>query len=589
MTRSIHQICRSLLGLCVAVAPLLAVDFPLSPGDLSLQKGKVDPNADAECMLWDIRVNNEALNGGQDTLTTFTYFVRIKIFTDGGVKKYGTVDLPYGQKERVADVTGRTIEPDGSMIELQKDAIFSHTLEKLHRRKTEAISFAMPGVKPGAIIEYRYKVYEDTIWDYVPLPAQMEIPVERVVYHVKPLDTYYTSYRMGMRSFRINVPDPKPEQSGFSVTSAENIPAFHPEEDAPPDREIQPWVLIYYTENIKEDADHFWKHKGKELYQGYSKDVKVNGDVKQIAEQVTNGAKTDDEKLANIYYYCQKHIKNVYGRDVSDAERQAFKPNKNTIDTLKRSEGTAYDITTAFIALAEAAGYDARLARLADRESMIFRKEFMVPFFTVRDAAVNVNGKWRFYDPATPWLAAGQLRWQEQGVEALLPDPKDSEFTVVAVTPAEETNRKQVARVTLDEQGALEGELEETFTGQFAAEWRGENIEHSEAERKKQFEEAIHLRLPGAEITDIKLSDPADVTIPVKVSCKVKMDGFATRTGKRLFFTPALFQINAPARYSETTRKYDLLYKFPWSETEDVSITFPEGFQLDHADLARSD
>jgi Domain of Unknown Function with PDB structure (DUF3857)/Transglutaminase-like superfamily len=560
--------------------------LPLDPNDVSLQKAKVDPNADAECLLWDLRVNDELL-GGRDPRTTYTNYVRIKIFTDAGVKKYGTVDLEYQGKEHIGDISGHTIEPDGTVLDMKKDAIFDHLIEKRRRVKVHAVSFAMPGLKPGSIIEYRYKKFEDNaLADYVPLEAQMGIPVERVVYHVKPLNDPYIPFTMRYMPFNTALPPFKPENGGYFISSLQNIPAFHAEDDAPPDREIRPWVLIYYSEDRKENIDKFWKTEGKNRYKSYSQEVKVNGDVKQIAEEQISGAKSDDEKLRKLYVYCQKHLKDINGSQATDADRESYKGNHNTVETLKRGMGTWRDIDLAFVALATAAGYDARLAYMVDREQMIFHKELMIPWLPIVDVAVNVGGKWRLYDPSSRYLPAGELRWQEQAVYALIADPKEPEFYQTAVMNADQSMRKQAGRLKLDEEGTLEGDLDQTLTGGLAAEWRFENMDHSVAEREKLFGDEVKSHLAGAEVTEIHLSDPADLENPVVLKCHVKVEGFATRTGKRLFFTPAVFQMNEAARYTDKARKYDMMLHYPWSEVEDVSVFFPEGFTLDHPDLA---
>ncbi|MBV9267287.1 MAG: DUF3857 domain-containing protein [Acidobacteriaceae bacterium] len=141
--------------------PAFGMDWkPVSAEDLSLKKPRVEASADAECLFWEMWVADSATNNEYPT-TTYTHYLRLKIFNEAGAQKYGTVDLEYRGKERIGDVVGRTIEPDGSIVELKKDAIFDHVIEKQHRRKARAISFAMPGVKPGAIIEYRFKEYRD--------------------------------------------------------------------------------------------------------------------------------------------------------------------------------------------------------------------------------------------------------------------------------------------------------------------------------------------------------------------------------------------------------------------------------------------
>lgn len=573
---------RIILAFLLSTVGVFAADWPpLDSADLALQKGRVDPTADAECLLADTRISYDASYGG----TTFEAFYRIKIFTDAGVRKLGTVDLPYSNQQKISGVAGRTIEPDGNVLELKKDAIFDHVVEKQHRQKTKAVSFAMPGVKPGAIIEYRYKLDENVLQTYLVLDAQIEIPVERVVYHIHPLPVQMTRALMQCRAFFTSFAPFTEERGGYHVTSIVNLPAFRPEPDAPPDRAIRAWLLVYYRTNAGEDPSHFWNLQGRGLYAALQDHIKVDEQTKQLATRITANLQLDREKLDAIYYYCQKQIKNVYGREVSDAERRSFKPNTTTADTLARGIGTNQDILLAFLALARAAGFDAHPAYMQDREFMLFRKENMLPFFNVTMAAVNVAGKWMFFEPGMRFLAPGQVRWQEQGIEALITDPSNPQFVVVPFADAKESQVHQKGQLNVDAEGTLEGEISETYSGQLAAEWRASNLEHSEDARKKAFEENIKARLPEAAISEVKVTDPADPSIPAVLSCHVRVEAFATRTGKRLFLNPAVFQLNRPPRFTATTRTNDILFHHPWSEVEDISIAFPAGFQLDHPDV----
>lgn len=581
---------RSGAAIALLLFPLVAfgIDWKaVGPEDLALKAPRVEANADAECLFWDMWVA-DSISGFGDTMTTYTHYIRIKIFTDAGVQKYATVDVEYRGKERIGDVAGRTIQPDGSVIELKKDAIFNHAIEKGRHHKVQALSFAMPGVKPGSIIEYRYKRWQEgQLANYVPLDPQLKVPVERVTFHLKPFESPYSAIRMHYLPYHTQIPPFKRDTDGFFVSSMQNIPAFREEEDAPPARDVEPWVLIYYSEEHKESPDKFWNTEGKAFYAGYSPFIKVNGEVKQIADEVTSGAKTDDEKLAKLYAYCQKHIKNINGPDATDLDRKSFKPNRNTAETLKRGIGRQRELGLSFLALATAAGYDARMAYLMDREVMIFQKEAMIPILPIEDVAVKVGGSWRLYDPATRYVEPGHVRWQEEGTLALIADPKNPEFFNVPLTAAADSNRKQTGRIKLDADGNAEGDLTEMLSGHLAEEWRGENLNHSQPDREKSTSDEIKQLFPGAEVTALKVSDPADLAAPVSISFHLKMEGFCTRTGKRLFFSPAVFQANEAARYPGAKRINGVLMHYPWSETEDVSISLPDGFVLDHPDMPR--
>src|SRR5262249_36317269 len=122
---------------------------PVSASELSSEP-VVDKGADAEALFWDIRIEQS------ESKTILSHYVRIKIFTDHGVETQGRVDLPYTGRSSIKDIGARTIQPDGTVVPLKPDAIFERTIVKIKKAKVQARSFALPNVKPGVVIEYRW-------------------------------------------------------------------------------------------------------------------------------------------------------------------------------------------------------------------------------------------------------------------------------------------------------------------------------------------------------------------------------------------------------------------------------------------------
>jgi hypothetical protein len=142
----------------------------------------------------------------------------------------------------------------------------------------------------------------------------------------------------------------------------------------------------------------------------------------------------------------------------------------------------------------------------------------------------------------------------------------------------------RTALMKLDENGAVEGSLTETLTGHCDEEWRAQNMERSLAQREEHFRRRLRDRLGDPEVSEIILPDPADLSKAVTLRCHIKADGYATRTGKRLIFAPAFFEMNTPARYAAAERKNPIYIRYSWSETDDITFETPDGFELDHAD-----
>ena len=65
-------------------------------------------------------------------------------------EKAGTIDLTDGDRGGIVDVAGRTIKADGTILELDKKAVYKRDLVRAGGRSRKAISFAMPGVEPRA-------------------------------------------------------------------------------------------------------------------------------------------------------------------------------------------------------------------------------------------------------------------------------------------------------------------------------------------------------------------------------------------------------------------------------------------------------
>src|ERR1043166_504209 len=164
---------------------------PVDPADLALKAAVVEPNADAEAIFWDIRIDD----GGENDLV-LNHYVRIKIFTERGRDQYSKVDIPFLSGVKIKDVAARTIKPDGSIVELLKDDVIEKTVVKVSGLKLRTKTFAFPGIEPGAIIEYKWKeVRSNSSADNMRLQFQRDIPVQAVTYRVKPAKNIFWDVR----------------------------------------------------------------------------------------------------------------------------------------------------------------------------------------------------------------------------------------------------------------------------------------------------------------------------------------------------------------------------------------------------------
>jgi hypothetical protein len=190
-----------------------------------------------------VRVSDDA-DGRGDVATTFHHYLRVKIFTDQGREKFATVDIPYTSGADVKDVSARTIRPDGSILELKRSDTYRRTLIKTNDLKIQVVSFAVPGIERGVIVEYRWKeVHRNSLAFNLRLRFSRDTPVHDVRYYVRPLSVLL-GYSMIARPFHGQFSPPEKQSDGYTVFRLSDVAADADEEYSLPPFEQRPWVFI---------------------------------------------------------------------------------------------------------------------------------------------------------------------------------------------------------------------------------------------------------------------------------------------------------------------------------------------------------
>ena len=533
-----------------------------------------------------MRIENNASGSIQNQTTNY---IRFKIFNDRGREKYATRTIEYSGKTNVGDVAARTIHPDGTIIDVAKDAIFNKVEVKKGGEKVKVISFAFPSVEPGSIIEYRWAENEgESLYRYIPVEVQTEYPVDEVTFHVKPAtDARYGIPAMRVMHFGCNPEQGNPDSKGFTPFVVRNVPAFHDEPFSPPGLTAKQWILIYYEENDKEQGDKYWNSVGKEYYAKSKERIKISGEMKQAAAEITAPGKTDDEKLALLALYCRKNIKDVFGEDVTTEERESYKKeNNSTSDTFKRKLGTPKIFTwfSSHLLKPPAMRLALPTSRLAALISSIpvSTSVFSLTITSTPPSKSVISGSSTML-PTNIRLPA-LLLGASKALALSSPIPKTPNGSPRRSLSSDETKIQRIADLTLSPDGDLDGTIRELFWGNEAIAWRIEHLHQNDSEREAYIRERLKQRYADFEVKDIKVTVSPDASRPVGVSYHLTVKGYCQRTGKRLFLRPSFFTAGQTAYFTDPNRTNIIYFNYPWSELDSVDIHLPAGFQLDHAD-----
>lgn len=549
---------------------------PVDPADLALKAAVVEPNADAEAIFWDIRIDD----GGENDLV-LSHYVRIKIFTERGRDQYSKVDIPYLAGIKIKDVAARTIKPDGSIVELAKEDIIEKTVVKVSGLKLRTKTFAFPGIEPGAIIEYKWKeVRSDSSANNMRLQFQRDIPVQAVTYRIKPAqNTLWDVRPFNMDRFQF-----QKEKSGFDVTTVNRMPAFREEPMMPPEDSVRSWALVRYH-NLFTILSSY-QFQAAQVFYIFKPFMKVDNDIKKKAAEIVAGATTDDDKVRKIFDFVRTNIRNTDDKNAgfTDDELEKLKENKKPSDTLKRGVGSGGDLNLLFAALVNAAGSEARVTLLPDRGRRFFDRNVVVPgALRPSSIAVRSGPQWKFFDLSSKYVTPPMMPWQEEGVDGLIADER-SEWIKTPMSLPDKSKEKRTAEFTLDENGTLEGDVSIEYTGHLAVERKLNNDDDSPVQREENLKEAVKGRMSSAELTNIVIENATDPVKPFIYKYHVRVPDYAQRTGKRLFFQPGFFHKGIDALFSAGTRRFPIYFHFPWSEEDKITFTLPKGYVLDNAD-----
>ena len=417
-----------------------------------------------------------------------------------------------------------------------------------------------------------------------------EIPAWEVTYNIKPSE-YAQSHREELWIQRFNVERSalRTTPQGFQSITLRDVPVFKPEPRMPLEDSVRPWILMRYWEGSERKHDKRWARLGKILYKRIKREMKIDRVVRKKARELTAGLATSSEKIDRILKYCLDEITNVYHdrwRVPAEERRKMKLPNKPA-DTLRLGAGLSHDVRMLFVALLKAAGMQAHVAYCAGRYESFYQYHYFLDpydwFFSHRRllVAVELNGKWKFYNPASPYLEPGMFDWRQDGTWSLILHPKKLVFVQI---PLSDPSRSQIlrrARFKLQEDGTLVGSVEQVYRGHFGVSRKRRYDLYTERVLERAIEDQVRERLSRAEISDIEVENVTAIREPLTVRYRIRVPGYAQEIDEQMLLQPAFFRMNVAPEFVASQRRYDFDFKFPWSESDEVTIELPEKYELE--------
>ena len=195
------------------------------------------------------------------------------------------------------------------------------------------------------------------------------------------------------------------------------------------------------------------------------------------------------------------------------------------------------------------------------------------------------NGKTLLiFDPTDEDTPVGIIRAALQGAYANISNGPDSQVLQMPVLPPESAGLARKGDFTLTADGALAGDVTETFVGNDASSERGFIKENDSKETREKLERGIGSELPALTFKGFEFRQAADLDKPLYLDLHIGAANYAHPAGPLLLVRPRVFGSHThavPEIMEGKPRVYPIEIGHPGHWRDSFDITLPPGYVVD--------
>jgi hypothetical protein len=494
-------------------------------------------------------------------------------------------------KQKVEDIRGRTILPDGTVIKMQEEHIFEKQMLKYKGEEYEGCSFSIPGVTSDCIIEYMIKLrthYPEGEWI-----IQKEVPLLSSEllwkFHVVSSTRFGVLEVYGQSSpnyLWLNPPEEKDVEYLPSLKETEElrfttgfVTSFEDEPLAPPDPALQTRLLLYYGSEASPEA--FWGNIAMRISVAMQEFASDNDKLADVIDSLSL-LENDEEKIAGAFNWVRENIKNVTYEKLLDKKGREKEPDENEEidDVIKRGYGTEEDINLVFWDMLRELNIDAKISYVKDRtDDLLVSSAKYWQFDNSLVALPNEDNSCVFYSPGH-WINPMHIvPWYCEGVSALLAGAD----VIFQPVPASES---RVSKTTLqhhyfvDRNLEISGVAERRSIGHEASTLRSllvmeDSVSHEDILHDFLLEHYLDAELDSLEWS---LDKPQNDTAILSYRLEFPRIG---RQGDRIMLKPLAFAHQEENQLTAPKRDYNILFPYAYQTSELVVFNLPDEWHVE--------
>lgn len=518
----------------------------------------------------------------------YHYFRRLLILKDPE-PGMNTIEIVFNQKgnEKISQVKGNTY----SLNAVGKTTTFKLDKRRIERTKgegtTRKISFQLPFVKKGSIIEFQYSLHTPELETLKNWEFQRELPVLRSEYHTmipelldfvvigrgnlnslrKSRDYFYQNVRMtSTGGFNLYV--------SHDIFVMEEMKGFKRERFMPSDKDLVPQISFIRAGKGSRTPliTRTWEQLNQSLLAG--KDFKVSRSIaKQIEERtrtISGDARGKADKIQAIYDYVQSEF-------TWNGSYHAVA--KNITRAFNQREGNSAEINLILMHMLSSIGIKVSPVLISTRDNgkplayspMVsqFNHMIVVAEQNQESQLLDVVGEGAGFDV----LPALDINGQGFVV-------RKDKWGWMPILSSDKLFRQTYSRIDLQPKGDFVGQISVRNEGYTAARERRRLDQYPNRERYVR--EHVLTGLPSAKIDAHLLKNEGESAEPFIARCDFSAEEarFVEVAGDYLFFKPLLTRLIPENPFQEVEREHPLDLAVPTNERYVLALIIPEGFEV---------
>jgi len=513
-------------------------------------------------------------------------------------RDYGTALVSFRSPgEKINNMKGWCIPAHGKDYEVKDKEAIEASLPKVDG--SELINdvrvkiLQIPAADPGNIVGYEYEVEENPLVLQDNWIFQHEAPVREAHYSLQlpPGWEYQASF--------LNYPDTKPVQSNgqwsWTITDLKGVRG---EEDMPPSNGIQAQLIVNFLPPGGPGLKGFsnWHGMGSWYTSLTTGRRDASQEIKQKVSQLTSTSANSLEKMRAIAAFVQHDIRYV----AIELGIGGYQPHPAT-EIFTHRYGDCKDKATLLSTMLREAGFESYYVVINSERGSVTPEMpadsngFDHAILAIRlPADVSgdglgpiVNhpklGKILFFDPTDELTPFGQISGALQANYGLLVTPDGGELTEIPQQPSAMNSIRRTAKLTLDRNGNLRGDVEETRLGDraWSQRWALRTVTNDK-DRIKPIENILSGSLSNFGIVKASVVNLTHSDQPFGFLYTFEAANYAKNAGGMLLVRPRILGEKARAILeTKEPRQFPIEFAGPVLDTDNFEITLPTGYTVE--------